>query len=62
MSERKAPSKREHPWRIVRLKSTPAAQLGIVMAPDEKSAIKRAATRFQVPLCLRDRLAAFRTK
>jgi hypothetical protein len=38
VSARKSPPKAEHRWRIIRLKSTPAADLGTV-TPDEKSAI-----------------------
>jgi hypothetical protein len=38
----------EHRWRIFRIKSTPAASLGPVTAPDEKTALEKAATEFKV--------------
>jgi|SoiMethySBSTD1v2_1073268.scaffolds.fasta_scaffold1555933_2 hypothetical protein len=47
-------------WRITRIDSTPTRELGIVTAPDEKTAIERAITEFQVPPALRDRLIARR--
>ena len=50
--------KLERRWRISRIKSTPAAVLGHVNAPDEKSALERAAVEFQVPAALRNRLVA----
>ena len=36
------PAKREHRWRISLIKSTPAAELGTVSAPDAESAIAKA--------------------
>jgi hypothetical protein len=62
VSAKKSLPKAEHRWRIIRLKSTPAAQLGTVTAPDEKSAIEKAAAQFEVPPSLRDRLVAQRVK
>ena len=62
MSAKKAPGRAEHRWRIIRLKSSPAAQLVTVTAPDQKSAIERAAAEYQVPPALGDRLMAYRVK
>jgi hypothetical protein len=50
--------RQERRWRISRLKGTPAAVLGHVNAPDEKTALERAAAEFKVPPALRDRLVA----
>jgi len=44
VSARKSPRKTEHRWRIIKLKSAPAADLGTVSAPDERGAIEQAAT------------------
>jgi hypothetical protein len=60
VSAKKSPPKAEHRWRIIRLKSTPAADLGTVTAPDERTAIERAAALHNVPTHLRDRLVARR--
>jgi hypothetical protein len=37
-----------HSWAIYRLKSTPAALLGYLEAPDEKSAIRKAILEFGI--------------
>src|SRR5262245_60838868 len=42
MSSRK-PKPAEYRWKIIRLRSTPAADLGTVTAPDEESAIEKLA-------------------
>jgi hypothetical protein len=62
VSAKKPRPKVEHRWRIIRLKSTPAAHLGTVTAPDKRSAIDRAATEFQVPIWLRRNLMVHRVK
>jgi hypothetical protein len=61
MSRTKKPAgAAEYKWRIIRLRSTPARDLGIITAPDEETAIKKAAEQYQVPEALRDRLMARR--
>jgi hypothetical protein len=56
----KRPSKRtpaELPWwRIIRLKGTPAAEIGRVQAEDADEAIKIAIEQYEVAPALRDRL------
>jgi hypothetical protein len=58
VSAKKPPDRQERRSRISRLKGTPAAVLGTVNAPDEKTALERAAAEFKVPPALRDRLVA----
>jgi hypothetical protein len=48
-------------WKVIRLKKTPAAFVGYVTAPDQASAIRKAAAEFKIPEALRDKLAAYRT-
>jgi hypothetical protein len=52
--------KTEHRWRISRIRGTPAALLGHVYAPDQKTALQKAAEQFQVRPELVDRLVARR--
>ena len=40
--------KKERTWEIRRLKGTPAAFMGLVNAPDEKSAVKTAIKKFEI--------------
>ena len=48
-------------WRIVRLKKTPAAEIGIVEAPDAESAIRVAIEKFGISDPQKqERLAAYR--
>jgi hypothetical protein len=58
MSKRAAKSSpKEHRWHISRIGSTSALKLGTVYAPDEKTALRKAAEEFRV---LQDRLLARR--
>jgi hypothetical protein len=41
MAKRPPPKKKEYRWRIVRLRATPAAYVGTVMAPDAESALRK---------------------
>jgi hypothetical protein len=41
-------SKKQHRWRISRMRSTRALFLGYVYAPDEKTALQQAIKEFQV--------------
>jgi hypothetical protein len=49
-----------HSWAIHHIRGTPAQFVGIVDAPDEQSAIKKAIEEFGVQENLRDRLIATR--
>jgi hypothetical protein len=49
-----------HSWSIYRLRGTPAQLIGIVYAPDEQSAIKKAIQEYEVPENQRNRLIARR--
>jgi hypothetical protein len=44
--------------RISRIKSTPAADLGTVSAPDAETAIRKAIEEFQIPKLQHSRLVA----
>jgi hypothetical protein len=57
---KKSTSTKDHRWSITRITGTPAAFLGHVYAPDEKTALQRAAEEFQVQPGLRNRLVAQR--
>jgi hypothetical protein len=48
-------------WRIVRIKKSPAAEIGIVEAPEAESAIKEAIKKYEIkdPM-MQSRLAAYR--
>jgi hypothetical protein len=39
---------KEYTWRISRIRGTPAQFIGIVEAPDEKTAIKAAIEKFKI--------------
>jgi len=45
---KKAKPKKLYSWRILRIRGTPAAFIGIVDAPDKESAIKKAIEEFQI--------------
>jgi hypothetical protein len=47
MPQKPAP-KEMHSWRIHRIRSTPAAYIGIVEAPDEEAAIQVAIKEFKI--------------
>ena len=40
--------KKQRPWEVLRLKSSPAAFVGLVYAPDEKSALKTAIKELKI--------------
>jgi hypothetical protein len=62
----KRPSKRtpaELPWwRIIRLKSTPAAEIGRVQAQDADEAIRIAIEQYEVAPAYRGRLMAYQVR
>jgi hypothetical protein len=62
----KRPSKRtpaELPWwRIIRLKSTPAAEIGRVKAHDADEAIKIAIEQYDIAPAFRGRLMAYQVR
>jgi hypothetical protein len=57
---KKAELRGDHRWRILRIRATPALYLGDVYAPDETTALEKAAEEFKVPAQLRNRLIAER--
>jgi hypothetical protein len=58
---KKSASAKEQQWAIWRLRGTPAAFLGHVYAPDEKTPLEKAAEEFHVQPELRNKLMAQRT-
>jgi hypothetical protein len=60
LRNKKPTAKAKRLWRITRIDSTPARELGLVTAPDEKTAIERAMAEFRVPPGLRGQLVARR--
>jgi hypothetical protein len=52
----------QHSWQIYHLRGTPAQYLGLVEAPDEQAAVKKAIVELNVPLHIQDRLLAVRHK
>jgi len=53
------PKKAQPRWRIVRLKKTPAAELGTIEAPTAAEAIKQAIEEYKVAPDQQSRLAAY---
>ena len=51
-----AKPQQDHSWNIYHIRGTPARFIGIVDAPDERSAIQKAIEEYEVPENLRDRL------
>ena len=51
-------NQQDYSWAIYHIRGTPARFVGIVDAPDERSAIKKATEEFGVPENLRNRLIA----
>jgi hypothetical protein len=47
-TDRKKPTQKQLRWRIARIKSTPAADLGTVTAPDAETAIRKAIEEWQI--------------
>jgi predicted chitinase len=45
---KKSPREKLFEWRVVRIKSTPAAIVGYVQAPDAEQAIKAAIERYEI--------------
>jgi hypothetical protein len=58
-----SPRPKQFEWRVVRIKSTPAAIVGYVQAPDAEQAIKTAIERYEISSPIdQARLAAQRVK
>jgi hypothetical protein len=60
MSKRSKPAAKQLRWRISRIKSTPAAEIGTVTASDAESAIRKAIEEYQIPKPHHSRLVARR--
>jgi len=48
LNRRMPKRKKNYPWRVTRLKATPAILVGVVYAPDEEAARKAAIEQFQI--------------
>src|SRR5262245_61352823 len=53
------PTQKLQRWRVVRLKKTPAAELGTIEAPTAAEAIKRAIEEYRIAPDQQNRLAAY---
>jgi hypothetical protein len=63
----KRPSKRTsaaplYEWRVIRLKGTPAAEIGRVQAHDADEAVKIAIEQYEVAPAFRGRLMAYQVR
>jgi hypothetical protein len=61
MSKR-SPRSKMYEWRIIRIRSTPAALIGYVQAPDADQAIEEAIAKYEIKPHEQARLAAQRVK
>jgi hypothetical protein len=62
MARRSPPSEKLYEWRITRIRSTLAALIGHVQAPDAERAIKEAIAKYEIRAHEQARLAAKRVK
>jgi hypothetical protein len=48
MIKRSRPSEKMHRWRISRIRSTPAVEIGYIDAPDAEKAVAEAIKRYEI--------------
>ena len=60
MAKRTSKQPEHHSWAVYHIRGTPAQFVGIVDAPDERTAIKKAIEEYAVPANQRARLIARR--